>query len=375
MTRIQEWLRAHKNELLMSAGGILLGILIIALFFYTPRPTLINAPNSTKDATVSLSGKVSPNTGVAVFDKSGNSLVLIQSNEKGEFTLANVPIGEGRNELRLRAITSKWRVSFSKIIYVDRDTIAPALNVNDMSKATVTGSNTVLSGKAEPGSVVSVNGVKTTTNSDGTWTATVALQPGTNKVTIAATDQAGNTTTNTETIQYAPAASGSQTGTATITTSTVATSAGSLPATTVVQNSVSPGDGTINTSTLGGTAVQTVATSTAPVATPVVQPKPLLSIVATTYVSNPSPNDRSNETIYATVKDNYGNPVTAASVIATAFYKSGPVNYVLSYGGNGLYSVSFKLNDRYVSGFRVPVEVVATYKGFSSVANTSFTPL
>jgi hypothetical protein len=375
MAKIQEWLKVYKTQLLALGEGILLCVAIIAVFFYTPRPVLINMLNSTKNTTVTLAGKVSPNTGVAVFDKSGNSLVLVQSNDKGEFTLANVPIGEGRNELRLRAITSKWRISFARIIYIDKDTIAPALSINDISQATVTGSNTVLSGQAEPGSVVAVNGVKTTTNPDGTWTATVALQSGTNKVTVAATDEAGNTTSNTWTILYAPATSGSQTGTVALATSTVTTSAGSLPATTKVPNSVNPAAGTINTSTLGGTATQAQAGSNTTAAAPAPQPKPILAIVATAYVSNPSPNNRANETIYATVKDNYGNPVINATVRATAFYKSGPVSYVLSHVGNGLYSVSFKLNYRYSSNVRVAVEVAVVYQGLSTSASTAFTPI
>lgn len=373
MNKVKEWLKNHHKELLLAGSGLAMGILIIALFFYTRRPALVNSPTSTKDSKITITGKVAPNTGIAVFDKTGNSLVLVQSNDKGEFTLANVPIGEGKNELRLRAITSKWRVSFSRIIYIQKDTMAPTLSINNLAEATVTGSNTVISGKAEPGSVVTVNGVKTTTNSDGTWSATVALQAGKNTVTVAATDSAGNTTTNTETIQYTPAASGSQTGLATITTSTISTSAGSLPATTTPANSVSPADGTIDVSTLGGTSTATPS-GTSPT-TPPPAPKPILSIIATTYVSNPSPNNRANETIYATVKDNYGNPVTSASVVATVFFKSGPVNYALTHTGNGLYSVSFKLNDKYVEDFRVPVEVVANYKGFSSVASTAFTPL
>ena len=159
-----------------------------------------------------------------------------------------------------------------------------------------------------------------------------------------------------------------------MTTSTVLTSAGSQPASITIASSVSPADGTINTSTLGGTATINLTSSSSTPA-PAPAPKPLLAIVATAYVSNPSPNDRANETIYTIVKDNYGNPVTGASVIATAFYKSGPVNYVLSHTGNGQYSVSFKLNDKYVSGFKVPISVVANYKGFSSTAETSFTPL
>ena len=97
--------------------------------------------------------------------------------------------------------------------------------------------------------------------------------------------------------------------------------------------------------------------------------------MATTWVSNPSPNSRANETVYATVKDNYGRAVNNASVIATVYFKSGSVNYSLTSMGGGQYAVSFKLNDKYVSGYRVGVNVTARYDGYTSTASTSFTPL
>lgn len=379
--------KGGKTKIVAILGGILLGLLLMVAVFYTPKPKLIDPPNSTKSNTVSLTGTVAANTGVAVFDKSGNALVMVQSNDKGEFTLANVPVGEGVTELRLRAVKSGWRVSLPKVIYVTKDTTAPALTLNNISQSTVTGSNTVVSGQAEPGSTVTVNGVKTTVNEDGTWSAAVALQPGSNKVTVSATDSAGNTVTNSETIQYSPTSPTSQTGTVAVTTSTVTLSPGSQAGTSTLAGLNMVNATVVDPSSLGGTTTIPVGTGTtattsqtspaspsASAPTPVL-PKPVLAIIASANVSNASPNDRSNETIYATVKDNYGNPVTNASVIATVFFKTGSVNYALSHNGNGQYSTSFKLNEKYASGYRVSVEIRASYQGFSSDATTFFTPL
>ena len=57
------------------------------------------------------------------------------------------------------------------------------------------------------------------------------------------------------------------------------------------------------------------------------------------------------------------------------YYRSGIENYVLQSTGNGQYSTSFKLYDKYVSGFRVNVDVVAHLNSLGSTAYTSFTPM
>jgi hypothetical protein len=362
---IQEWAVLHKKELSWCAGGALVMLVLFLLCFYLPTPELKDAPATTKDAMVTLHGIASPHVGITVFDKDGNAVSIVQTNDKGEFDLVNLPIVQGDNAFELRAIASGWRASFPLTVHVAKDTVAPVLSVNSLQGATVTGSNTVVSGAAEPGSTVTVNGVKTTVNADGNWSATVALKSGSNPVTVTATDPAGNTTTQTQTVQYQPTAPGSQTGTATVTASTTTLSPGSTASTSTLPTTTTPKSPTSPTP------------SPTPAPTPVPTPPPqrILSIVANAWVSNSSPNNRAEETIYASVKDNYGRAVNNASVIATVYYRSGIENYVLQSTGNGQYSTSFKLYDKYVSGFRVNVDVVAHLNSLGSTAYTSFTPM
>ena len=371
---IQEWAVLHKKELIAAGTALFIAILFYIIFLYLPKPDLNDSPTTTKEATITLHGTASPKVGIAIFDGSGNALVIVNTNAEGAFTLEHIPVGEGKTTFTIRAIASGWRSSFPRTITIEKDTTAPALTINDLKNATVTGSNTVLSGKAEPGSTITVNGVKTTVNSNGTWTATVALQPGSNAVTVAATDTAGNTLTETQTIQYQPSATASPTGTATVATSTTAVSAGSLLPS--LEPSLTSGvTGTVPTT--GTTAPTQPAITTSPTPIPVpttVAPTPILSIITNAWVSNTSPNERANETVYATVKDNYGRPVTNASVIARVYFKSGMVTYSLVHTGNGNYSASFKLNDKFIDGYRVNTEIIATLNGFVSTANTSFTP-
>jgi len=362
----------YKREIIAGLIALLAAIILFFILFYLPRPSLVGAPSSVKDGAVSLMGHATPHTGIVLFDKNGQAIFGTSANDKGEFTLTNVPIGTGTNIFSLRALNAGWRFSFPLQVKIQRDNIAPLLRVDALQGTAVNGSGTVISGRAEPGSSVTVNGVKTTVNPDGSWQATVALEQGANTVTISATDPAGNTTTETQTIQYAPSAASSQTGLATTTASSTALSTGSLPASSAASSSQNAFASQPPTSTASAPSAAASSSPSAPVAQPT--PQPVLAIIATAWVSNSSPNERANETIYASVKDNYGRPVTNASVIASVVYKTGVQNYSLTHQGNGTYVVSFKLNDKFVSDFRVSIDVTARSQGFSSTASTSFTP-
>ena len=166
MPTLISWIKRHRKELGIAGGAFLGTVLLFVLVFYTPKPALIDPPTSTKEAIVTLKGKVAPHRGVVVFNQTGDALVVVNSDDKGEFTLNNIPIGEGKNVLTLRSVASRYRLSLPLFIVIQKDTTAPALSMNTLQGATVTGSNTIVSGKAEPGSTVMVNGVKTTVGAD-----------------------------------------------------------------------------------------------------------------------------------------------------------------------------------------------------------------
>jgi len=364
------WNKYH-NYIIVGAATFIVGVLAVSAVVVSGKPTITDPPNSTKESFVTLNGKAAPQAGIAVFDQQGRSIFITQTNDQGEFTLANLPVNEGENKYYIRTVKKNWRASLATIVIVKKDTTAPALEIGKFENSSVAGSNTAISGKAEPGSTVTVNGVQASVNSDGTWSATVSLQPGANKVTVAATDPAGNVTTNIQTITYTPSAVGSQTGTVNTTTSTVNYSAGSLPPTASSSNL---GPYFLDQNNPTGTIPVGDPTANEPPKTTVTEPaKPAESINVVTWVSNDAPNARANETIYTRVRDNFGRPVTGASVVARVSFKSGTVTYSLHHIGNGEYSVSFKLYDKYSPGYRVSVEAQATYLGFSATDYTAFT--
>ena len=63
-------------------------------------------------------------------------------------------------------------------------------------------------GRSEAGSKVSVNGEQVTPSADGSFSAEVSLKAGTNKITVQATDSAGNTDSKTVDVTYNEPSSG-----------------------------------------------------------------------------------------------------------------------------------------------------------------------
>ena len=69
-------------------------------------------------------------------------------------------------------------------------------------KATVTKDRFTVEGKSEAGSKVSVNGEQVTPSADGSFSVEVSLKAGNNKITVQATDTAGNTDSKTVDVTY-----------------------------------------------------------------------------------------------------------------------------------------------------------------------------
>jgi len=61
--------------------------------------------------------------------------------------------------------------------------------------------NVTLHGEADPGAVISVNGLETAVGSDGRFVAVVPLLPGKNRVSVTSTDRFGRTADAEETVR------------------------------------------------------------------------------------------------------------------------------------------------------------------------------
>ena len=85
------------------------------------------------------------------------------------------------------------------------DVTAPELVVRSPSDgAKVTSEKVTFTGEVEPGTSVHAGPFAATVGDDGSWSLMLIAQEGDNTVTFTATDDAGNTTTATVTVTYAP---------------------------------------------------------------------------------------------------------------------------------------------------------------------------
>ncbi len=84
----------------------------------------------------------------------------------------------------------------------------PRATVNIPSNATTSQSSYTFTGNAPKGSTVTVNGRSVSVGADGSFSATVELQPGSNTITVVVTTKTGETITSTHTVTLTRGADG-----------------------------------------------------------------------------------------------------------------------------------------------------------------------
>jgi RHS repeat-associated protein len=151
----------------------------------------------TSDQILTVTGTISDPTPTQV-DVNGTSLPV---DSEGNFS-GTVSLVEGLNELTVTATDSVGNSSsISRAVRLD--TIPPILKVDSpLDGETVDASTVVVSGTVQDATsvTVSVNGTVFATTDGGAFTGNVPLVEGPNKITIVATDAAGNTATLTITV-------------------------------------------------------------------------------------------------------------------------------------------------------------------------------
>ncbi len=357
-----------KERLIWLVVSIILfltsvGLAVWLIFLYFAAPKFTEFPTATSQEKVVIKGIARSNAGVVLFDKDRRAVALANADEQGNFVFENILLASGENKFTARAFNAFKKASkSSREIVIKYDTAAPSLELQSAAGLTVNSQNYTVTGKAEPGSVVTVNGVVATVNPDGTWSATVPLNPGENSLTVTATDSAGNQASTTQTVTYTPTFG-----------TEVNTNANENVNTTANTNTETATNANENTNTAPNTNTAANINTNTNTAPPSPSPPPV-TISVTAQVSNPTPNVRSNETIIATVKDNNGNPVTNAVVRAVAHYKSGNITYNLVHSGGGTYTVSFKVGTSAEVGYKVLVDISASFSGMTASTQVSFTP-
>ena len=172
---------------------------------------------SSNDSTLTIGGTADAGSTVTLYDTDGTTVVGTGLAASGVFTITTSVLGEGTHTLTARATDAAGNQGASSTAFhVTIDTLPPAVAIttieggDDLINAAEAAGGITVSGTAEIGSTLTVNGAAVTVDASGNWTTSVAppAVDGPLTVTAVATDAAGNTATATHalTVDTAPPA-------------------------------------------------------------------------------------------------------------------------------------------------------------------------
>lgn len=113
-------------------------------------------------------------------------------------------LAEGQNRVAIELEDAAGNVGIGTDLAITRDTTAPEVSVDEPQPGAELGDpDLTVSGAAEPGTAVLVNGGRVFVSPTGEYHATVALAEGSNTIIVEATDAVGNTANVSLTVTYA----------------------------------------------------------------------------------------------------------------------------------------------------------------------------
>lgn len=171
-----------------------------------PPPTLHSLAQYTSSPRVTISGSTEAGATVTLF-KIGLEIDKQLVGNDGQFSFKNITLKEGSNSFTARSLDGARNESEdSRAVEITLDTVAPKITLAEPTDGTTTSSQYVnVAGKTDPRATVTVNDQQQIVSPDGSFSGTVTMTtPGSNLVTVVATDLAGNQTKITRTVTYSP---------------------------------------------------------------------------------------------------------------------------------------------------------------------------
>lgn len=165
-----------------------------------PQVPLLSAPiPATFSAQVAISGYGEKESEVVLVVNGVEISKQPVTSDDGLFTM-DAPITEGENSISLFAQDSSGNKSaLSKSYTVIMDATAPTIEIESPANGSTIeltkNQLTTIKGKTEPNASVTVDGRTVRANTEGIFTTTKQLAEGENKISILATDSAGNQST------------------------------------------------------------------------------------------------------------------------------------------------------------------------------------
>lgn len=167
-------------------------------------PVLSTLPAAVKEEKLSISGFAQEGVEVELF-VNGQAVAKARSGKKGEFSFEDIKLLEGENQIFAKALSQKTESYPSAIQTVEYLKKPPFLEVSNLPEQTDLHQKEnlfTLRGLTDPGALVAVNGSQAFVDGNGNFSFAYPLLEGENKITIQATDKAGNQTALEKKINY-----------------------------------------------------------------------------------------------------------------------------------------------------------------------------
>lgn len=169
-------------------------------------PPIVNSlPEATSSATVVISGVASKDQTIELYIND-DLINKTQTEENGSFSFEE-KIKPGENTIKVKAIVEKKESEFSNPLTISFKSAPPSLNISSPSdgQSFSKDQNTVdVKGTTDTDVKITVNGFWAITYNNGSFSYSLPLQNGENKIKIVATDIAGNSIEKELRVTYSP---------------------------------------------------------------------------------------------------------------------------------------------------------------------------
>ena len=165
-------------------------------------PTIYSLPIYTNKPKISVSGSGQSGAVVTLYLNGQKVADQIVGND-GQFVFNDADLKEGLNSFTAKQAIDTSESPESSTENIQLDLTPPKLTVDKPADGSSSSAQYVyVSGKAEVGSYVMINDHQAVVAQDGTYNGVAQLQSGDNKITITATDGAGNKSTITRAVSF-----------------------------------------------------------------------------------------------------------------------------------------------------------------------------
>ena len=164
-------------------------------------PEITDIPVATNSATIKISGRAQEKKAITIFVNDENQKELIATEDGFE---TEITLNEGENEVYVEIADEEKKLSKKSPIYkVFYKNKKPELLIGTpVDGERVIRDEVVINGQTDSDASVKINGSPAVTDSEGTFSHTVRLKEGENRIEVTAADDAGNTETKIITVIY-----------------------------------------------------------------------------------------------------------------------------------------------------------------------------